>query len=767
MTDKQFVGLMSPLQRIDATSERTERAVNVLNITSTEILESSKEALGELKEQTLILGDIRLLLDDIRESNNKIAGRGKSKPMKLNLFSGVGIAGFMIAAAAGLAGASYFLGKMATVSPMQLATALAISVAFIPIIDAFSRIYRTFRPIASTGFLALSMLNNNLSIVGNAVGMKGLKGTAGKGRSSSASALASSMIAMMGMGVVVMALSYVLKLVVIPTGVQIMTAGLIGLALQPMAMVFVTLSIAMRKNGFRGNKKGLKNLLMTGAAMLIVTAAIVGIAYALKLMPKQLLEPPAIDWVISTSIMMYMFSLTFGRVLKATGKATMQDVKEAGIMMVAMAAAIVGITYALNKMPDTVKDGPPLKWVVTTGIMMLLFSSTFTMLAKTAKKVKTQDALKAGLFMILVAGAFMGIAYAFQYLPDEYKELPSLSWILKVGLALTIIAVPMLILGMIAKSGGGAAALGLGLLAMLLAAGTIVGMAWIFTAMPDNAGEVGANVMDFIMSPVNALVDVLVRFVNEIGIENLLPLAAGILAVAGAFAALAAVSVGSSIASVGAAAGNFVSSAIDKLTEVAFDKEVNSGPMGILMTLADNAEKLKTLAEPLKTVGEAFQVLVAPGKVIGKFTKFLEVLSDNTFAKQSKNLEKVANSLVKISTAANNMSVDAINATNELFKTIMQLSSENADSMETLAEKIVESVKALNSTVDKLDGTVERSGVQNNEFIKRGLEAFKNKTAGSMDQNGAVSQEALAEAMDALRRDLSGVLQVYVVNDEL
>ena len=189
--------------------------------------------------------------------------------------------------------------------------------------------------------------------------------------------------------------------------------------------------------------------------------------------------------------------------------------------------------------------------------------------------------------------------------------------------------------------------------------------------------------------------------------------------------------------------------------------------MGILMTLADNAEKLKTLAEPLKAVGEAFQILVAPGKVIGKFTKFLEVLSDNTFAKQSKNLEKVANSLVKISTAANNMSVDAINATNELFKTIMQLSSENADSMETLAEKIVESVKALNSTVDKLDGTVERSGVQNNEFIKRGLEAFKNKTAGSMDQNGAVSQEALAEAMDALRRDLSGVLQVYVVNDEL
>lgn len=767
MTDKQFVGLMSPLQRIDVTSERTERAVNVLNITSTEILESSKEALSELKEQTVILGDIRLLLDDIRESNNKIAGRGKMKPMKLNIFSGAGVAGFMIAAAAGIAGASFFLSKIAAVSPMQLATALAISVAFIPIIDAFSRIYRTFRPIASTGFLALSMLNNNLSLVGNAVGMKGLKGTAGKGRSSGASALASSMVAMMGMGVVVMALSYVLKLVVIPTATQIMTAGLIGFALQPMAMVFVTLSIAMRKNGFRGNKKGLKNLMMTGSAMLIVTGAIVGIAYALQLMPKQLLEPPAIDWVVSTGIMMFIFSLTFGRVLKATGKATLDDVIEAGIMMVTMAAAIVAISFALNKMPDAVKDGPPIKWVLTTGLMLFVFSSTFSMLAKTARSIKTQDAIKAGVFMVLVAGALVGITYAFQYLPDEYKELPDLGWILKAGLALTIIAVPMLILGMIAKSGGGAAALGLGLLAMLLAAGTIVGMAWIFTAMPDNAGEVGANVMDFIMSPVNALVDVLVRFVNEIGIENLLPLAGGILAIAGAFAALAAVSLGASVAGVGAAVGNLATSAVDWLSSKISGDDVKSGPMGILMTLADNAEKLKTLAEPLKSVGEAFQVLVTPGKVIGKFTKFLEVLSDNTFANQSKNLEKVANSLVKISNAANNMSVEAINATNELFKTIMQLTSENTDSMEDLAEKIVESVKALNSTVDKLDGTVERSGVQNNEFIKRGLEAFKNKTAGSMDQNGSVSQEALAEAMDALRRDLSGVLQVYVVNDEI
>lgn len=770
MTDKQFIGLMSPLQRIEASSERTERAMHVLNITATDILETSKMVLSELKEQTLILGDIRLLLDDIRESTAKTAGRGKKKPaIKIGLFGGANLAAFMVLTAMGVAGASYFLSGISKVRPDQLITAIAIAYAFIPMIDAFSRIYRTLRPIASTGFLALSMLNANMGALGRLGGIKEtLNSSESTGRMGAGQAMLSSMLIMIGMGVVITTLSYLFSFIATPTPVQIATAALIGFALQPMSMVFVTLSISMRKNGFRANKKGIKNLMMTGAAMLVTTMAFIGIAYAFRLLPKQLVEPPAMEWVINTSIMMYFFSKSFARITDAVRDLeSWKDIALTVAILPLLGLGIVGVAYAMNKMPDTVKDGPSIGWVLATGLAIYLFGMTFAMLAKVVRKIKFMDAVKAAGFLVLIAGAIVGIAHVLQYLPDEYKELPSLGWIFKVGVAVTLIAIPMLILGMIAKSGGGAAALGLGLLAMLLAAGTIVGMAWIFSAMPDNAGEVGANVMDFIMSPVNALVDVLVRFVNEIGVENLLPLAGGILAVAGAFAALAAVSLGASVSGVASAVGNLATSAIDWVSSKISGDDVKSGPMGILLTLADNAEKLKMLAEPLKAIGGAFEVLIAPGKVIGKFTKFLEVLSDNNFAKQSKNLEKVAKSLVKISDASNKMSVDAINATNELFKTITELSSANADNMQILAEKIVESVKSLNKTVDKLDGTVTRSGDQTTSIFEKGIAAFANRANNATDQNGNLDSGELSAAIDDLRRDLSGVLQVYVVNDEI
>lgn len=766
MTDKQFIGLLSPLQKIQATSERTERALNVLNITATEILESSKEVLGELKEQTIILGDIRLLLDDIRESTAKTAGRGKKKPdIKIGVSGGFSLASFMIMTAMGVAGASYFLSGIAKVKPEQLLTAIAISVAFIPMIDAFSRIFRTLRPIASTGFLALSMLNANMGSVGKMAGMKEtLKSSESTGRMGAGKAMLSSMLIMIGMGVVITTLSYIFKAITIPSGQQIVTAALIGFALQPMSMVFVTLSISMRKNGFRANKKGIQNLLMTGAAMLVTTMAFVGIAYAFRLLPKQLVEPPALEWVINTSLLLYFFSKSFARIAETTNNMDKKQIAKAVLIIPILGLTMVALAYALNKMPTSIADGPSAKWIIKTGLLLLIFTKAFVMIARAAKKIKFGDILEAAGVMLLVAGLIVGVTHILQYMPDEYKELPSVGYILKLGLISLAMGIPLIILGLIAKSGGGAAVLGIGMLAMLLIAGTIVGMAWIFSAMPDDAGAVGANVMDFIMSPVNALVDVLVRFVNEIGVENLLPLAGGILAIAGAFAALSAVSLGSSVSGVASAVGNLATSAIDWVSSKVSGEDVRSGPMGILLTLADNAEKLKTLAEPLKAIGTAFEVLVAPGKVIGKFTKFLEVLSDNTFAKQNKNLAKIADSFVRISDASSKMSVEAINATNELFKTISELSSDNANTMEELGKKIVESVNALNKTVDGLDGSVNSFGAQSMEFLKSGIDKFTSKTVESTDQNGNISSEDLTEAIEALRRDINGVLQVQVVN---
>lgn len=771
MTDKQFIGLLSPLQKIQATSERTERALNVLNITATEILESSKEVLGELKEQTIILGDIRLLLDDIRESTAKTAGRGKTKPdIKIGAAGGFSLATFMIMTAFGVSGASKFLSGISKVSPAQLLTAIAISVAFIPMIDAFSRIYRTLRPIASTGFLALSMLNANMGTIGkmgklgkDSIG-GGLKSATSTGRMSGTNAVMSSMLIMIGMGVVMMTLSYVFKAMAIPTGKQILTAALIGFALQPMAMVFVTVSLAMRKSGFKPNKKGIKRLLMTGAAMLVTTMAFIGIAYAFRLLPKQIIEPPALDWVINTSLLLYFFSKSFARIAETSKNMDEKQIAKAVLIIPILGLTMVALAYVLNKMPTSIIEGPDIKWVIKTGLLLLVFTKAFVMIARAANKIKFGDILEAAGVMLLVAGLIVGVTYILQYMPDEYKELPSVGYILKLGLISVAMGIPLIILGLIAKSGGGAAALGLGMLAMLLIAVTIVGMAWIFSAMPDDAGAVGANVMDFIMSPVNALVDVLVRFVNEIGVENLLPLAGGILAIAGAFAALSAVSLGASVSGVASAVGNLATSAIDWVSSKVSGEDVRSGPMGILLTLADNAEKLKTLGEPLKAIGTAFEVLVAPGRVIGKFTKFLEVLSDNTFTKQNKNLAKIADSFVKISDASSKMSVEAINATNELFKTISELSSNNTNTMEELGKKIVEAVNSLNKTVDGLDGSVNSFGSKSIEFLKSGIDKFTSKTVESTDQNGNISSEDLTEAIEALRRDINGVLQVQVIN---
>jgi hypothetical protein len=338
--------------------------------------------------------------------------------------------------------------------------------------------------------------------------------------------------------------------------------------------------------------KGLSNkdLIKGGIALPIMAAAVIGIAYIFKAFPADTVAPD-LAWTIKVGLSMFLIAFAFTKILKAIQGVSIKNLIMAGLALPVMAAAIVGIAFifqALGSISGYETTAPDLGWSLKVGLSLLIFSIPFILVAVVANKIGVKGIALGALSMIAIAGAILAAAWIFSFLPGDFTA-PPMDWAIGAAIAITAFAIPLAVIGLLATVLTPVGLL-LGAAGIILIAGTMWVVAWIFSKLPD-LSAISKNFTDAIMYPINAMIDGLKRFKDEIGIDNMIPLAGGILAIAGSWLVLTAAMAGQGIGGAIGAVGNAIGQGIDKLTEW-FGGEKSMGPKDLLELLISKADSL-------------------------------------------------------------------------------------------------------------------------------------------------------------------------------
>jgi hypothetical protein len=246
--------------------------------------------------------------------------------------------------------------------------------------------------------------------------------------------------------------------------------------------------------------------------------------------------------------------------------------------MIIVAGIIFTTAWIFNYLPDTLRS-PSMDFIKGAGIAIAAFGAAYALMTKFIGQMDVASLLKGALAMVVTAALIVGVAWIFTLLPQDLK-FPSVEFALGGGLAVAIFGAAIAGIGALVSLVT-PVGFALGALGVLIAALVIVGVAWIFSLLPESLFEQGGLIYKATDALVyfgsgmitlfekfgNALVDVGLRFINGIGdffvkIDkvNLVSIAAGIAAIAGSMVLLAGALVGSSVTASGA---NLVSSVLD------------------------------------------------------------------------------------------------------------------------------------------------------------------------------------------------------------
>ena len=845
MTQKQFDALLNPMRKLESVAES-----NAATLCSIELLTVSgntiaAEQLSETKKQTSLLTEIKEHINELvvakrKEIKEQSSGAGG---FKFTGVMGIKVALFMVAASIGIAAASNILSFTADVSPKQLATAALIAVAFIPMTDAFLKIYRAIKPVRSNTAILLGMANKNIgALSGNR-----FKPDEGAQGMNAKTALGFTIGSMIAMGAGVMIVSYLLKMMAVPSIEQVLTAALIGASLVPLTKNLMMILKTLNDNKIKANKEGIKQLGMGIITMGLIASGFVAIALIMQLYPKATVTPD-ITFAIVTGIVLWIYSKTFGNIIKSIGRKKPKTILMAAGVMVLLALTAVGVAYAFSMYPGDPANMPGVGFALLSGLVLFTFSFSFALLAKTLGRVSFRDMGKAVVSMALVAVAIVGVAYIFQYLagvgayvappvkwalssglalavftigfgavallvkmvgmkgmlmgllgvavialgilatawifsllPDTFAA-PPIDWTLKTMVAMALFAIPIAIIGAIAMSGAGAAAILLGVVGMIVIAAGIWVVAWIFSKLPDLT-DVSSMLTDALLTPVNGIVDVLARLKNEVGVENLLPLAGGIVAIAGSLLVLAAAAAGTAAAGVFSALGNAVTGIIDW-----FSGEETKGPLDILKDLIAIAPMLPKISAPLEIVAGAMsesgvgglvdrlvEVATAIKGVAESSTSpmfmtavdKLERVAELRFNNQAKDLEALAKAYGKIADTTNKINIDAMDSTTNMFKALAYLSENGGKTaIEALGENLIDAVEELASMIADFEGTVSDQ-VQSNSGLSSSIGGFTDKISSGFGLFGGGFDQGQAGPADnaELARQMKKLVQMLQTGD--
>jgi hypothetical protein len=281
------------------------------------------------------------------------------------------------------------------------------------------------------------------------------------------------------------------------------------------------------------------------------------------------------------------------------------------------------------------------------------------------------------------------------------------------------------------------------------------------------------------MAPVNGIIDAFARFKNEIGIENLIPLAIGVAALGGAWLIFSAAVAGGNVAGLLGSAAGAVGAIFDGIASL-FGGDTPS-PLDILKELAVLGPKIQTLAKPLAEVGVGFAAINKSASGVSKafksVTEFASETDVDDFATNAKSLNSMANSYVKISNASRTINIRAIETTTNMFKALTDLAKNNGQSaMAVLADKLLAAVKELTAAAGNLEKSVATQG-DNTSTANNLLEATMNKVKDTVtgvkkdvnkmtaDAKGVMDMQPLIDAITSLEERFDTFIKVKVVED--
>ena len=516
------------------------------------------------------------------------------------------------------------------------------------------------------------------------------------------------------------------------------------------------------------------------AAMVILPIIVLSMAaavYAFKLMPSlPKIEDGFLKFVLITGLAIFIYGFVMAKVFSALagkskgkgmgmlglggsskrGKLGYKDVLLAALVMPVVALAIVGTAYVFQMMPGVTADqAPDLMWALKSAAAIMIFGIAMIGIGKLAKNMDFKAAAKAMLVVALAALTILLVAFAFSLAGDvKYGEAPPIMWSIGVGISLFILGGVILALGAIATVVTPVGIL-LGALTVLVGAAVLYAVAWIFTQIGkiDGLKESAKTITEVLFMPFNAMVDLLKRFKDDIGIENMGGLALGIGKIALAWLALGAALAGSAAGGVLASIGGVASAAFDGLTKL-FGGNVEMKPSQLLKYLVRNSKDLVVTADAITKVSKAYQ-LIARGsgafiEGIAPLGKFVERMGSNTGVTAVTAFSTFSKSYGKYVKANNSLDVTKVEATTKMFNALADLAKNNGENaMKVLADQLLNAVAQLSEAVADLDRAVAKQGKSTGGFgdaVSGAIDKFKEVVTGNTKKVEAMTPKSGSNA---------------------
>jgi len=239
----------------------------------------------------------------------------------------------------------------------------------------------------------------------------------------------------------------------------------LSLAMPLIAIAFTYVATAIKEHGL-----GYKDVLMTGFAMTAMALALTASSWILwYIRPIGL---PQFITALAISAIFVVLSYSIAEAVRPLRKTNIKDIILLPIVFISMSLALMLSSHILGM--SAVVD-PSLLWnlilqSVTLSIMAVAMSVPMALFRMFGLGVK--DVAMGGLMLVIVATTMMLSSWLINL--GTYDKYPSLMWAIGVGAALTILSIPIIIMGFIAMTGVGLGAIVLGSVATVIVSTTIM-----------------------------------------------------------------------------------------------------------------------------------------------------------------------------------------------------------------------------------------------------------------------------------------------------
>lgn len=529
------------------------------------------------------------------------------------------------------------------------------------------------------------------------------------------------------------------------------------------------------------------DMIMATIAIPIIILGIALAALAFRFMPEvpKISNPLGfLQFVALAGIALTVFAIPISIIAKATRRLSLKQLGMMALVVPVLSFTILATAWMFQLLPSEYK-APELEWSAKSALAVLIFGVVVLAVTHMYKSTDIGEVMKGLGAVVLIAFGVIAVAFLFQAFSSiNIAALPSVEYFVILAGSIGAFTGIMLAVGKVAEKLGiqglGYAAIGIILIAVI-----ILVVSYILAAISPVTSaleNVAASFTKIIFMPVNAMVDIFKRFKDEIGIDQMAPLAQGILWLAGAWLALVGALAGQAAGGLFGAVAGAAESFIDGIASLWGGGKKRDTPLSILTKLSDIAPQLITLADPMLKISKSFYNIgnsaVNAIRAFGALTKFGETKAVHNMGKASSYVSSMAKSYKSISDSSRSINVKAIHATSDMFRALTELAkSDGTDAISMLADKLMTAVQELSTVVLNLETTVNEQSGSNKTFseaiggaistLTDKVLGVKDKAETSGDPEAIGNMKEVVTAIQDLEELLSSGIYVAPIPDTL